>query len=415
VNGRDLQQVLDRLAERLGGELPQKVRRELEEHHDDLLRYAVIGDEDNFEDLYRQAASLVRVWLNRGGYGSPPGRMPNKETVPSQLSSYEVERSEVFSEYVARLAANTAEVKRFRDRILDERPLTPAQARALLRSPLAAHNARRWFDARQIPLVGHSYQTKERGKDEEGSYSLVETFGPSKDRHTLKDRRPLETGAWIEPDHKRRAREFDDAKREIGGYKVLPFPGENGETHRTLVRPASVLGRLYGTVQNLLKRYPWFEESAAWFVLTGETPYVAPMTVRGKYRGPLTFGPYPSTGFGYGLVTLTVEPWVSADTVQRVYRDIQRRWLGGDNRPVGEKSRRLFSFVTERVDSVSLQAEEKRRLGKGLVTEWDQECSQDEDRREWFYRGDTRTFWRDYNLARRLITSPEYPGSADGQ
>jgi hypothetical protein len=71
-------------------------------------------------------------------------------------------------------------------------------------------------------------------------------------------------------------------------------------------------------------------------------------------------------------------------------------------------------FVTGRVGSVSLQAEEKRRLGKGLVTAWDQECSQDEDRREWLYRGDTRTFWRDYNLARRLITSPEYPGIGDG-
>ena len=32
----------------------------------------------------------------------------------------------------------------------------------------------------------------------------------------------------MEPDHERRVREFDDASREIAGYKVLPFPGENG-------------------------------------------------------------------------------------------------------------------------------------------------------------------------------------------
>jgi hypothetical protein len=298
---------------------------------------------------------------------------------------------------------------------LDDRLLTPEQARALLRSPFAAHNPRQWFDACQIPLVGHSYRIAERGKDEKVSYSLVETFSLSRDRYTLKDRRPRETGAWIEPDRKRRVREFDDAKREIGRYKVLPFLGEGGETHRTLVRPTSVLGSLYSTVQNLLKNYPWFEESAAWFLLTGDAPYVAPMTMRGKYRGPLTFGPYPSTGFSYGLVTLTMEPWVSADTVQRVYRDIQRQWLGGDNRPVGEKNRRLFSFVTERVGSVSLQAEEKRRLGKELVTEWDRQYSQDKERRGWPYHGDTRTFWRDYNLARRLITSPAYPGIGEGQ
>src|SRR5687767_14876188 len=121
MNERDVEHLLDRLEERLGGELPLDVRRELEEHHDELLRHAVTGYEDDFEYLHRQAASLVRVWRNRGGHKSPPGRMPNKETIPSQLSSYEVERSEIFSEYVAKLAANTTEVRRFRDRILNDR------------------------------------------------------------------------------------------------------------------------------------------------------------------------------------------------------------------------------------------------------------------------------------------------------
>jgi hypothetical protein len=264
-----------------------------------------------------------------------------------------------------------------------------------------------------VPIVGHFYRIKERSRDEKGPYLLVETFGQTGVR-TLKDKRPLETGTWASFDHKWRVREFDDVKREIDGYEVLPFPGENGATHRTLVRSASLLGRLYSAVQKLLRDYPWFEEHAVWFMLTGEAPYVAPMTVRAKgHGGHNTPGPYLPPGFSYGLVRLTVEPWVSADTVQRVYRDIQRRLLGGDNRPVGEKNRRLFLFVIERVDSLYLQPEEKRRLGKDLVCEWDRECSQDERRREWTYHGDTRTFWRDYNLARQLITSPGYEWSTD--
>jgi hypothetical protein len=89
--------------------------------------------------------------------------------------------------------------------------------------------------------------------------------------------------------------------------------------------------------------------------------------------------------------------------------------LFGENQPVGEKNRSLFSFVTDRVGSISLQPAEKRRLGKELVTEWDRERSQDGRRTNWVYRGDTRSFWRDYSLARKLITLPKYQGIGDRQ
>jgi len=415
MNEQDMARVLDRLAERIGGKVPPDVRRELEEHYDDLLRHAVAGGKAEFEDLYRQTASLMRIWRNRGGHKSPVGRTRNEERVPAQLGAYEIERSEIFSEYLAKLAAETKAVQRFRSRILDNRVLTPQQARALLRSPFAAHQPYEFFKVYRLPLVEHSWRAKGRSQDEKGPYSLVEVSGPVGGERTLKDRRPIETGPWEVADNKHRVREFDDVAREVKGYNVLPFPAEDGYTHRALVRFNSVLDRLRKTAQQLLRDYPWFEADSVWFLLTGETPYVAPMTWRAKHRGHVIFDPYPSTGFGYQLVALTVEPWVPVETVQKVYRDLQRQLLGGDNRPVGDKNRSLFSFVTERVSSVSLQPAEKRKLGKHLVTEWDQVCSQEEGRREWLYRGDTRTFWRDYNLARRLITSPENKATADGQ
>jgi hypothetical protein len=416
MNERDTAHVLDRLAKRLGEEeVPLGVKRELVVHHSDLLWHAVSGDEEEFEDLYRQTASLMRIWRDRGGHKSPPGRTRNEERVPAQLGAYEIERSAIFSEYLARLSANTPAVRRFRGQTLSSRLLTPQQARALLMSPFAAHHPRQSFEVYQLPLVGHSFKVTERGQDEQGPYKLIEVSGPSGGKRTLKDRRPIETGPWVVGDNKHRVREFDDVAREVKGYKILPFPAEDGYTHRALVRSESVLGRLWHTAHRLLRNYPWFEQDAVWFLLTGETPYVAPMTVRHKHREHETSGPYPPVGFGYQLVALTVEPWVPAETVHKVYRDLQRRLLGGDNRPVGNKNRSLFSFVTERVGSVSLKPTAKRALGKQLVAEWDQECYRDDGRREWLYHGDTRTFWRDYNLTRKLITSPESRVIGNGQ
>jgi hypothetical protein len=188
------------------------------------------------------------------------------------------------------------------------------------------------------------------------------------------------------------------------GLKVLSFPGEDGETHRTLVAPNSVLGRIRRLADTLVKSYPWFEVDAAWFVLTGEVPCVAPMSwsVKSRSHVPALSDDSGDAAFTHTLITLTVEPWISADTVLAVYGDIQRYLLGKDNRPVGSKNLALFRFVTEKVGPASLSPGERRLLAPKLLTEWNRQHP------KWTYGHDTRTFWRDYNSVRKSLINPRY-------
>lgn len=381
-------------------------------HYDDQVQVAwVVDDDESWEDLVRNAKAVRAAASGKSSVYPTSGRPSDKERVAASFSAYEKDRSEVFSGYLAAVAASSSTARRFSSRVLDGGLLSPEQARSLLWSPFAALYPSEWFRAKRVSITEHSHRVAERGEDGKGSFSQVETLSSQKRVLTLKDRRPLDTGPWVIPGRAHRAREIDNLKRELNhptrDYKILPFPGEDGDVHRALIAPSSVLGSLYKSAHTLLRHYPWPEEDATWFLLTGETPYVAPATYRGKF---IELNPDYPDGHGYGFITLTVEPWISAATVEQLYRDIQRQWLKGDNRPVGKKSRRLVSFVTRKVGSVPSTRAEKRKVGRALVDEWNQECSQGEQQSGWAYRGTgaTRAFWRDYNSARKRIASPEY-------
>ncbi len=337
----------------------------------------------------------------RGGLSRPKGRTSGGESIPPQLTEYEIGRSELFSEYLAKLTAS--DVEDFRGKHLDGKLLSPKQARALLTSPVAAHWPHLEFDLQGIPIVGHSYQVEENKHDEKGPYSLVRVSVPASRNPWFKDRRQPKTGAWEWPDKRRDVKTNETPRREFKtGYppqektwKILPFPGADGYTHRTVVKPFSVLGVLCDKVTRLIQRYPWEEADATWFVLTGETPWVAPLTW--QFRGI-------GAGFdswNYGYITLKVEPWVSASVVERVYSNVQHQLLGKDNKRVGEKNRELFRFVI-----VRMKPDGSLPRARELVKEWDHEYPQ------WRYGHDdiqqVRRFRRDYNLVRRLLAAPSY-------
>ena len=351
------------------------------------------------------------------GGGRPKGRARGEEMVPPQLTDYEIERSELFSEYLARQAAPDGyvrqstdgpipvhpEIKDFRVKCLGDKLLTPQQAWALLTSPVAAYWRRFVSQELRVPVVGHTYEVTVGMKDKRGPYSLVEVPLPSSKVEAIKDRRPLTAGVWEIPEKLEDARSNEKPRREIKtGYppqqetwKIVPYPGEDGYTHRVLAKPGTVLGDLYDKVSRLIQRYPWEEPDAVWFVLTGETPWVAPLTWQFRATGP------GHDLWSYGCITLKVEPWVSASVVERVYSDLQHRLLGKDNKRVGEKNRELFRFVIGR-----MRPDGSLPKARELVKEWDHEYPQ------WRYRYDdtqqVRRFRRDFNLARRLLAAPSY-------
>lgn len=375
------------------------------------------AEDDPVGYLVAQLDRLYAAVPARSKNQKPKGRETSEEKVPPELGEYERDRSELFSRYLAKLAAPDGyvrqstegpvtvypEVERFRREYLNDTLLSGDQARALLASPVAARWPLMELGLQGIPVIGHSYQVEEDKHDDKGPYSLVKISVPGSRNPWFKDRRQLKAGAWEWLDAQGDAKTNAKPRREFKtGYppknetwKILPYPGADGFTHRTVVKPSSVLGDLHKLVSRLIRRYPWEESDAVWFVLTGETPWVAPLTW--QFRG--TGGGLDS--WSYGRITLRVEPWVPAQIVKQVYSSVQHQLLGKDNKRVGKKNRELFRFVIGRMGPGGSLPKARE-----LVKEWDRENPQ------WRYGHDdtnqVRRFRRDYNLARRSLAAPNY-------
>ena len=124
-----------------------------------------------------------------------------------------------------------------------------------------------------------------------------------------------------------------------------------------------VIKELHWLGERLAKDYRWRQGDAMWFVLTGRVPPVFPMSAEGSLHRSV-YGPHTAT------ITLTIEPWVDAKEVDKVYRDLQGQILGSrDNRPVGERRLRLLEFIEE----------QKRTNSDGWrawMQRWNEACTQ---------------------------------------
>ena len=96
--------------------------------------------------------------------------------------------------------------------------------------------------------------------------------------------------------------------------------------------------------KELHQAYRWREGDAVWFVLTGEPPLVPALSARVSLNASI-HRYYPNTA----EITLTVQPWVNADEVTRVYRDIQRQMLSGDNRRLEDRTLAAVRFVAQQI------------------------------------------------------------------
>ena len=143
----------------------------------------------------------------------------------------------------------------------------------------------------------------------------------------------------------------------------------------------------------LIRWYPWWESEAVWFALTGDTPWVSPVTLQARGSGR-------SGLFEHQFITIKAEPWVSEETIRRTFREAQVRMLQGDNRPVKDKQTKLFRFVSARTNPYGMYREERAKVAKTLIAEWDRENPDDA------YGSDTRRFWRDYDRSLLLIARP---------
>ena len=134
------------------------------------------------------------------------------------------------------------------------------------------------------------------------------------------------------------------------------------------------------------------------FVLTGEPPAVPPVTIRYRVE--------EDEDFKRGVVTLTLATWVSAQTVDKVYRDIQKRMLGGpNNRQLDTKTLELLRFVMKIENTLNLSSARRRKRGRELVEKWDKENPHLAYGKR---KQPTSDFWKDCSRGIQLLLRPEY-------
>lgn len=101
----------------------------------------------------------------------------------------------------------------------------------------------------------------------------------------------------------------------------------------------SYFERLHDLSQELIKKlFPlWSEAEACWFVLTGEVE--APKALLGD-----TYS-FVGEHLTQGNIRLTVEPWVTAESVVKAYQYLQSQTLGRKPRPLASRNLAVVRFV----------------------------------------------------------------------
>jgi hypothetical protein len=113
------------------------------------------------------------------------------------------------------------------------------------------------------------------------------------------------------------------ARRDVRSLRELPPPQRGQLGPRNLYR-------------RLAKSLPWTEDEAERFVLTGEYPIISPLT------GTLETGKDTK-------ITITAEPFVSADTVRRFYLHVMGRAEGRKVKQEMHVSAAVLRFVLEQI------------------------------------------------------------------
>ena len=186
------------------------------------------------------------------------------------------------------------------------------------------------------------------------------------------------------------------------------------EAEEFLVDDAN-LDSLSSISRRLARNYPWNEEQAAWFLLTGEVPEIVPVSGHINRRW--------GKAHTYGTITLEVQPWISPDIVRDTYIHAQRKALGRNNRRLGDRSLALFWFVVGQAESVheyNLQERglvQQRVKGEALgpatdlrgipswrvmMARWNEQYS---EKRAWLYK-EVRNFERDFRNTETQIANP---------
>jgi hypothetical protein len=349
------------LEEQLGGSVPTDVISLLRE--DSFLHVEGEAEQQDLLNRTRKLVQLTSVGQHRQADRRSKRTKLASEPALRALAKRDVLRRDAISEYWAKDASRQREVVRFRTEVLGGKLLTSDEAWEFLESPAASMFSVDELVAANVDPVRHSATFTDR--DAAAS--------------------PFPTLVFIEK---------PVITLEVGGERlstrVERMIRAGGRWVRTYTSPGSVAD-LYRRVTEALERhkYPWQAGDAGWFILTGQTPVVAPLGHSINW--------HVGSHGNRAVINIHVEPSISVERVTALYRDLQSAILGHRyNRPVSERRIALFRFVTEQADDSG-----EIPPWRTLMPEWNRR------HKKWKYEN-VRNFSRDYWAAARLLLFPEY-------
>jgi hypothetical protein len=281
---------------------------------DEVVESGMVDEQVDYEIEPEQLEPIVEVVLRRARYygWDPPEARPRygdrrptskDDTVEmiqedAALRQYEARRASAYGELVAWAGTQMPSVQRVREQILGGCLLPLPDAIAWLQSPAVALFPRRALESRGIPLVGHTATLVEQSPDEDGPPPIL-----------------VQPGDVI----------LKAVRRASSAYMTLEYAEEDGSVGVTSYVRFSVVDEIARAARALESALPWTQVQAVGFLLCGMVPVIQPLKV--GYRHSL--GPIE-----HATITIRVEPWVSAQTVEASYRRVQKELLGRENRPL---------------------------------------------------------------------------------
>jgi hypothetical protein len=327
------QALRERIAEKLGREDVPDSCWDILEFRGHVEEALTLGDHGDKDLIDAARALLGYADFMEGVPSRPKKKKASLDQYRFELSGEEEARARAIGERLALSGTLDLPVQRFRREVLADQLLTSDQAFALVGSPAASRFSRDWFERWRVPVVGHT-ATWVTGST---------VYHERKDRHyewdaIIVDPPGRDFISWVpDPYH---------------SYDKLPclelLADLRGRSSRTLddcfravaVYPGSILGDLREVSRTLAEESGrrWREGQAAWFVLTGEP--VAPIVLAGEVAA--------GDDQPYGTITLKVEPWIPAETVFKVYRDLQLGALERNPHAPSSRNLAVFGFVVRR-------------------------------------------------------------------
>jgi len=292
-----------------------------------------------------------------------------ERTLSIELSDYEYERNEAYAEVMARLLNQAREVVDFRRNYLNGEVLTPDEAYAFIESSAAPYFPPEAFREWGIPTRSHKIELLAESYSDPFNagidYNVTVHVTPPGVTKTVRYA-PINTtvsyGRKVDWQYNRMSESLESggSHERVVPVQALSYRGPDGLRKRKHVWPGSLLDELrqcsIRLAALLSKSYEWTEEDMVWLVLTGGVPQPRTLTMRVHFGG------------GGARIDMAMPPWISAETVEKNYRNAQRQILIKSNHALSLRRLAVLRFV-----EAATRIDGKRPPFPQLLAQWNEQ------------------------------------------